>query len=252
MEIAIQKLVAPHVLLQSDAQDIVLANNEHYPIAMHALTGRNDAESKWKILFHTEHEKNFRINKKLIQHKTQADNLLCITAHPSFILHHSSWILDKHGVRIPLSSRLRHAIQQEIHRRAAEGNAINAIGIKHIEYNDFSHARMDNLTFVGFGVFPYEISPAARDAVDALRKKNIQVKLFSHDLLETSRTIARKMGIPALPEFSLTSDEIQSMHDRELAPLLDDIHVFAEMNLLDLIRITRLLEQHGHHVRFHY
>ena len=41
------------------------------------------------------------------------------------------------------------------------------------------------------------------------------------------------------------------MYDSELLPLLDDIHVFAEMNLLDIFRVTRLLEKQGHHVRFH-
>lgn len=251
MDIAIHKLIAPVASLQHDVRDIILTNNEYYPIAMHALTGKDDSESNWKIIFNTEHGKYFGINKKLIQHKTQADNLLCTTAHPSFILDRSSWTIDKNNSRIPLSSRMRSIVIKEMHQHASEGNSISAIGIKNIEYNDFEDDRMHNMTFIGFGIFPYHISPDARNTADELRNQNIQVKLFSHDLLPTSQAIARRIGIPALRELSLASHEMQSMYDSELLPLLDDIHVFAEMNLLDVIRVTRLLEQQGHHVRFH-
>ena len=209
MDIAIHKLIAPVASLQNDVRDIILTNNGYYPIAMHALTGKDDAESKWKIIFNTEHGKYFRVNKKLIQHKTQADNLICTTAHPSFILDHSSWTIDKNNSRIPLSSRMRSSIMKEINHHASKGNSISAIGIKNIEYNDFEHDRMHNMTFIGFGIFPYDVSPDARTTADELRKKNIQVKLFSHDLLPTSQAIARRIGIPALRELSLASHEMQ-------------------------------------------
>lgn len=251
MDIAIRKPIAPFAFRTDQVKDIILVHNEYYPIATHVLTGKNEGESKWKILLDTEHRRNFRVNKKLIQHKTQADNLLCITADPSFILDHSSWTVDKNNSRIPLSSKIRSTLAKEMHRYAALGNSLSAIGIKNIEYNDFADSHIHNLTFIGFGIFPYDVPPEVRTTTDSLRTKGVHVKLFSADLLPTSQAIARKMGIPALRELSLTSHEMQSMHDHELAPLLEDIHIFAEINLLDFIRITRLLKAEGHHVRLH-
>lgn len=258
MKVILQDIASPIASLEKDFKKILFANgqkmyphdlpqDEYQELALHALE-ETIKNTNWKVTSNTIHGKFSVSKKKILQHVTRSRNILCTTADALFVLHHSSSTLNEHSEIIPITSEIRSRLIKEINLSASEGNSLVGIGIKRIESSSSDTRDIHNSIFIGFAVYEYSLSPDVSTTIDNFKNSDVSVKIFSKELLSTCKTIARKLGINASNDFCITSDQLQSMEDTELASHLPHTTIFAEIKPLDRDRVTRLLESQGYEI----
>jgi hypothetical protein len=259
MKIVLQDITPPIASLAEGFKKIIFSNGTHfYPhdlpqdeyqeLALHALEENNGKNNKWKIISNTTSGKFSPHKKQILQHVTRSRNILCTTSDARSVLHHSSYILNEHFEIVPITSELRAQLLKEINQYASEGNSVSGIGIKRIESSSSDTRNIHNGIFIAMVLHEYILSPDVSTTIDKMKNSNASIKIFSNELLSTCKSIARKIGINASNDLCITSDQLQSLPDSELASHLSHTTIFAEMKALDRERVSRLLEEQGHEI----
>lgn len=86
--------------------------------------------------------------------------------------------------------------------------------------------------------------PSAAEAVHAVQRAGVRVKMITGDHAATAREVARQVGIRH--ERALTGAELEAATDEELSRLARDVDVFARVAPEHKLRLVRRLQRDGH------
>ena len=202
----------------------------------------------WRILSSSTAQKGRRYYAALTQHPTHSRHILFMTGDASTILHHSSKVVNKRGELVDLSSSIRYQLQQDIERQESTRNSMIGIASKHMHESSLNKEDMHGMVFLGIAAATFDILPNHQEHMRHMRDVENQITITSSESLPLTRAFAKRLGIISLDDNAVTGHDIMNMQDSELKKHLPHIKVFAELIPSDTIRITRLLEELGHHV----
>ena len=105
-----------------------------------------------------------------------------------------------------------------------------------------------NLTLIGFIAFLDPPKESARQAIEALHKYGVQVKVLTGDGDIVARKVCREVNLPI--EGTLLGREIEAMSDEELAQHVNHTTLFAKVSPAQKARIIAAFHRNGHVVGF--
>jgi Ca2+-transporting ATPase len=141
---------------------------------------------------------------------------------------------------------------------AANGLRVLAAGTRDVASSNqranagsISTAMMDDesltgLTFLGLVGMRDPPRPEVKDALGVSRRAGIRTVMVTGDNPHTAKAIAVQLGITDKTGVVLTSDELSSMSDAELAKSLNEVSVFARIRPLEKRRLVEAFKDQGH------
>jgi P-type Ca2+ transporter type 2C len=114
-----------------------------------------------------------------------------------------------------------------------------------------SAAMMDDesltgLTFLGLVGMRDPPRPEVKDALNVSRRAGIRTVMVTGDNPHTAKAIGVQLGITDKKDAVLTSDELSSLSDAELAQSLNEVSVFARIRPLEKRRLVEAFKAEGH------
>ncbi|MDA1169423.1 MAG: hypothetical protein O3A36_03740 [bacterium] len=220
--------------------------NEYHEFVLHALDDNVLKNSSWKVISTHQVKNSIGTKKQILEHVTRSRNILCSTSDGLSALHHSSYILNSNSEITLLSSQLRAQIIKNIYEYSSQGNSVLGVAIKKIESKSSNTQDVHNGIFIALVLRKYILQKNESITADKRKKLNIEIKVFSKELLPACKWYARKIGVHASDDFCITSDALQSMDDTELSNYIHHTNIFAQMRPMDLQRVSRLYAIQGH------
>ncbi len=181
-------------------------------------------------------EESFDSKKKImsVTISYNGKNISLLKGAPEIILQSSNFIIVG-GKRVPLSSKFKKEIEEQIDRWAAQGSRILAFSVK--EGNEMS--------FVGMVALYDPPREKIEEAVKRARIAGIRPVIVTGDNEKTAITIGKIAGIYREGDRVLTGDKIDKMNDAQLKIALERTTIFARTTPFHKARITRLYQEMG-------
>jgi Mg2+-importing ATPase len=131
-----------------------------------------------------------------------------------------------------------------------DGFRVVAVAYKQIDTPKAAYSVADesDLTLLGYIAFLDPPKDSAGEAIAALAKKGVQVKILTGDNEIVTRKICREVNVE--PGIVLLGKQLDQMSDQELADAADRTTVFAKLAPSQKERIVRALHLKGHVVGF--
>jgi len=119
----------------------------------------------------------------------------------------------------------------------------NPAGIGELSVKDES-----DMVLIGFLAFLDPPKESTKEALNALRDHNVNVKILTGDNALVTQAICSQVGINA--EHYLTGDIVSQMSENQLAEAVETYNVFVKLNPTQKAEIVRLLRKNDHVVGF--
>jgi Ca2+-transporting ATPase len=128
-----------------------------------------------------------------------------------------------------LTQNEKNKIQEIIHEIAADGYRILAVAKSNFNGTNFPPLQTE-LDFEFIGIVAFEDPPKEniKQTLDAFYKAGIKVKIVTGDNAETTKAIAREIGLKGSEE-SITGSELMKLSDEELKRIVNEKQIFARM-----------------------
>jgi len=182
----------------------------------------------------------------------KGERLLITKGAPEGILPLAQTYEQGDGVR-PLDEAARAQVQRYQDELSAKGFRVLAVAsVKVPERAAYSTADEVNLTLAGFLSFEDPPLPDAREAVAAMLRDGVAVKMITGDNELVARHVCGEVGLDIGPhgEGLITSEEFAKTSDSALAQVADQSSVFTRINPAGKSRILAALRHAGHVVGF--
>lgn len=157
---------------------------------------------------------------------------------------------DEPGRLLPLDAAAMARARDVFERMSGEGYRLLGIAWRTME-PERSHAAVEDetsLVFAGFAAFLDPPKAGAGDAVRALQRLGIRVKVVTGDNEFVTRRVCRDLGIVATDV--LTGAEIGRLDDDALAARAEDVVLFCRVTPAQKNRILLALKRRDHTVGF--
>jgi P-type Mg2+ transporter len=140
--------------------------------------------------------------------------------------------------------------KQETTSLNEDGFRVIAVAYKEIESprDAYSPADESGLTLLGYIAFLDPPKDSAREAIAALAKRGVRIKILTGDNEVITRKICSEVNIDAGD--ILLGSKVEAMTDPELAAAADRTTVFAKLTPAQKQRIVEALRRNGHVVGF--
>ncbi|XP_039755341.1 calcium-transporting ATPase type 2C member 1 isoform X2 [Pararge aegeria] len=106
-------------------------------------------------------------------------------------------------------------------------------------------ASLESLTYTGVCGVCDPPRESARDAIAALRRAQVQVKMVTGDARPTALAVAQMVGLDVLHSQSLSGDQLDGMSDDELDAIIDTVTVFYRVTPKHKLSIVKSLQRLG-------
>lgn len=165
---------------------------------------------------------------------------------PDIIIEKCTKIYSSNGIR-----ELRDEDKRTVLRRnddlAKEALRVLGVAYKKLSSRKYDKAHVEEeLVFVGLiGM----IDPPRKEAINAVRKcrlAGIKPVMITGDHKVTAGAIARELNIAVDGERVITGAELESMDDRKLMSIVNDVSVYARVSPKHKLRIVKALKKQGH------
>ena len=178
----------------------------------------------------------------------EAERLLVTKGAPEPILDLSvAW--EDRGASRPLDAEMRTACRATYERLSAEGYRVLAVARRPVAPRPaYSRADERDLVLVGYLAFNDPVAPGVAEALDALRRDGVTVKILTGDSELVARHVCGQVGIDAARIVS--GDEIQRMSGSALGGVVERVDVFARVSPAQKTAILLALKSRGHVVGF--
>jgi Mg2+-importing ATPase len=142
------------------------------------------------------------------------------------------------------------AAQKETNALNSDGFRVVAVAYKEIESSKLVYSLADetNLTLLGYIAFLDPPKESAREAIAALARKGITVKILTGDNDIITRKICHEVSLEVGD--ILLGSRLAEMNDLELAAIVDRTSVFAKLTPMQKERVVRTIHANGHVVGF--
>jgi Mg2+-importing ATPase len=160
----------------------------------------------------------------------------------------TNYALDAEVARLD-ESHFEAAKQQTIALNS-DGFRVVAVAYKEMEASKTAYAIEDEagLTLLGYIAFLDPPKESAREAIAALARKGVQVKVLTGDNEIITRKICREVQLD--PGEILLGARIAQISDPDLVEIVDRTTVFAKLNPAQKERVVQALHAKGHVVGF--
>ncbi|XP_052741803.1 calcium-transporting ATPase type 2C member 1 [Bicyclus anynana] len=106
-------------------------------------------------------------------------------------------------------------------------------------------ASLESLTYTGVCGVCDPPRESARDAIAALRRAQVQVKMVTGDARPTALAVAQMVGLDVLHSQSLSGEQLDAMSDDELDAIIDTVTVFYRVTPKHKLSIVKSLQRLG-------
>lgn len=166
--------------------------------------------------------------------KGAVDGLLDISSHV--------WM---DGVRSPMSASFRQRIEDA--NQALAENGMRVLGVAFKTPTTTATAEMEtDLTFIGFVGIIDPPRAEVKEAVARCKSAGIRPVMITGDHPLTALHIAKELGIAQEGDRVVTGVELNSIQERELDALVEQIPVYARVSPEHKLRIVEALKRRGH------
>jgi Mg2+-importing ATPase len=141
-------------------------------------------------------------------------------------------------------------LQEELDQLQSQGFRVLAIAYKDVPKDRavFSKDDEQELVLRGYVAFLDPPKPSARDALAALDRHGVHVKVLTGDNDIVAKKIVSDVGLAA--ERVVLGRDVEGANDEELAVLVDSANLFARLSPAHKERVVRALQRKGHVVGF--
>lgn len=154
------------------------------------------------------------------------------------------------GNVVELTEDIKNKVLNMVKKLNSEGMRVIGVAQKnHIpDENSFNVKDESNMVLMGYIGFLDPPKDSAKEAIKALKKNGVNVKILTGDNDSVTLKICKEVGLKA--NNILLGNEIEKMTDEELGETIENINVFAKLSPLQKSRIIKLLQNNGHTVGF--
>ncbi len=173
--------------------------------------------------------------------------LLCKGAPEAVFPRCKTFELD--GDLLPIDQLLIEDLKEEYLRLSADGFRVLAVAGKRVEKRAaYSKEDENDLVLKGYVAFLDPPKDTAREAIEALHRHGITVKVLTGDNDLVTKKICREVGLPV--DRVLLGTQVEAMSDEVLAKELEQVHVLARLSPMHKQRVILALQKGGHVVGF--
>jgi Mg2+-importing ATPase len=150
----------------------------------------------------------------------------------------------------PLDERTRQAIESVASACGSEGFRLLGIASRRVP-RDLDHAHVSDetqLVFCGYAAFMDPPKPGAADALSALQREGVSVKVLTGDNELVARHVCASLGFRITDVVS--GAELQRLDERALQARAEQVNVFCRVSPAQKARILHALKVRGHVVGF--
>ena len=176
--------------------------------------------------------------------------LIVVKGAPEDVLSLAARYEQQGSKPLPLDAAAREAAEATFKALSAEGYRILGVAWRDVEPNR-AHANVADETDLIFGGFLAFLDPpkaGAYDALMALARLGIAVKVVTGDNEHVTRHVCSELGVPVTGV--LTGTELAHLTDEALLAKLDDTSLFCRVTPPQKSRIIRALRRKGHVVGY--
>ncbi|HEY4882032.1 MAG TPA: magnesium-translocating P-type ATPase [Myxococcales bacterium] len=168
---------------------------------------------------------------------------------PEGIFKRSSYV-EIDGEVQELDPLLLPDLAQELDRLQEQGFRVLAVAYKNVpqERNVFSKDDEQDLVLRGYVAFLDPPKEGTREALAALDKHGVQVKVLTGDNDIVAKKICGDVGLRV--SRVLLGNDIEAATDRQLDGMVEDATLFARLSPVHKERVVRALQRRGHVVGF--
>ncbi|HVA66430.1 MAG TPA: magnesium-translocating P-type ATPase [Elusimicrobiota bacterium] len=150
----------------------------------------------------------------------------------------------------PLIDMIKLDLLEEYEALSAQGYRVLAVAYREFERSKEVFASCDerDMTLLGYVAFFDPPKDSATEALRALKKAGVDVKILTGDSALVTRKICRDVGLEAAE--IVTGDKLRGLSDEELARTAERAMVFAKLSPAQKDGIIRALRGRGHVVGF--
>lgn len=149
----------------------------------------------------------------------------------------------------PLDSEARARAIQLYQHLSAQGFRVLAVASRSIQVQQAYHISDEqHLTLAGFVTFADPPLPDAAEAIQALARDGVQIKIVTGDNELVTRYVCLQVGLPV--DSIVLGSDLDRMSDAALGHVVEKTHVFARVSPMQKNRIIMILKQRRHVVGF--
>ncbi len=165
---------------------------------------------------------------------------------PDIIIEKCTNIYSSNGIR-QLTQEDKRLVLRKNDELAKEALRVLGVAYKKLSSRYYNKAHLEEeLIFVGLiGM----IDPPRKEAVNAVRKcklAGIKPIMITGDHKVTAGAIARELNIASEDNKVITGAELETMNDRKLQSIVNDVSVYARVSPKHKLRIVKALKKEGH------
>ena len=157
---------------------------------------------------------------------------------------------QQQGSSCPLDPAARKTAETTFNALGAEGYRVLGVGWREVDSHRQSASAADEteLTFAGFLAFLDPPKAGARDALTALARLGVAVKVVTGDNEQVTRHVCAELGLDV--KGILTGPEVSGLTDEALAARVDATTLFCRVTPPQKSRIIATLRRRGHVVGY--
>ncbi|NHV45262.1 MAG: magnesium-translocating P-type ATPase [Candidatus Verstraetearchaeota archaeon] len=149
-----------------------------------------------------------------------------------------------------ITDEIHRKIEQKYIELSSEGYRVLAVAYKRLKEIKPIYTVNDEkeMIFLGFIAFIDPPKETAREALQLLKKANIELKILTGDNELVTRKVCEHLGFDI--KGIVTGSQIAQMHDDALARIVEEANVFCRVTPSQKDRIINALKKNGHVVGF--
>ena len=153
-------------------------------------------------------------------------------------------------VMADITDEVRRNIEQKYAELSAEGYRVLAVAYKRLREDKLIYTAGDeeDMVFLGFIAFLDPPKETAREALQLLKKANVELKILTGDNELVTRKVCQHLGFDI--KGVVIGSEIAQMDDDALARVVEEASVFCRVTPAQKGRIINALKNNGHVVGF--
>jgi Mg2+-importing ATPase len=183
----------------------------------------------------------------VVQHRDAEVTLVTKGAPESVLDRCTGW--ERDGASTALDPVSRAACAELVRRLYAEGKRVLAVAHRPFARSETLSADAErDLVLAGFLTFADRALPGVEDALAALRRDGVTVKIVSGDSDLVTKVMCGRVGLDASEV--RTGEDLDRMDELALRRCVEDVHVFARVSPAQKHRIVLALKHQGHVVAF--
>jgi Mg2+-importing ATPase len=149
-----------------------------------------------------------------------------------------------------ITDEIHRKIEQKYIELSSEGYRVLAVAYKRLKEIKPIYTVNDEKEMIFFGFIAFIDPPkeTAREALQLLKKANIELKILTGDNELVTRKVCEHLGFDI--KGIVTGSQIAQMHDDALARIVEEANVFCRVTPSQKDRIINALKKNGHVVGF--